>query len=179
MATFGLLDFKSVLRSNVDGKSAIGGAAIGVVGIGAVTYALNMIPVGGVPLLSKIPDSLKPFTPLLASAVAAFAGYALLGKNKKRANSFAVGSLAAGTTVTAYNFLKTKFPAAFADLQTFRLPGMNGMGYVVPNSDSTKLNGLASAHMGLLTPDTGSRKLNGLAQSAMGGMDDYVEYAVP
>lgn len=179
MSNYGFLNVKALLKANVDGKSALGGAAFGTLAIGGVKYALNTIKVGGLPLATKIPASLARFTPLLASAIAAFASYAALSKsNKKYANSAAIGSLSAGVVFTVSDLLRASFPA-MADLVTYRLPGM---GYVVPNSDrqsaftANRLNGLAN--LGLLAPDTGNARLDGLAASAMGNMDDYVEYEI-
>lgn len=167
MATFG--DIKSVLKKNTEPAVY---AAAGVVGIGAVKYGLNTIKLGGVPLASKIPAPLLKFMPLLASLVAA-AGAVVLGKKSKKALSFAGGSIAAGVALTTYDLLKGQFPA-LADLETYRLPSM---GYVVPTSEATRLNGLAN--LGLITPDTGSHRLNSLAQSAMHGVDELVEWSVP
>lgn len=170
MATFGLMDFKRTLKSN---SGAIVSAALGVAGIGAVKFALNSIKLGGVPLASKIPAQLAKFTPLLASVVV-FGGTLMAtgGKNKK-ATSFAVGALTAGVTLTAYDLLKDTFPA-MNDLYTYNLPGM---GFIVPNSDRSKFNGLTN--LGLLAPDAGSARLNMLAQSARPAMNEYVEYDIP
>jgi hypothetical protein len=170
MAKFGMLDFNKILKTGVSGKHAIGGAVVGTVGIGAVRWGLNAIKVGGLPLATKIPLALQRWTPLLASIVAAFGGYALLKKaSPKNANSFAIGSVSAGAVLTVADLLKDTLPA-MNDYVTYRLPGM---GFVTP-SPKSRLNALAG--MGVLMPDTGKPHLNRLAQAAM---DDYVEYDVP
>lgn len=170
MAYFGVLDFKKVLKANVSGKHALVGAAAGTAGISVVKWGLNTIKVGGLPLAAKIPASVARFTPLLASVIAAFGGYALLKKASPRnANSFAIGSLGAGVAFTVGGLLPAQF-SPMSDLVTYRLPGM---GFVTP-TPKNRLNALAG--YGLLTPDTGKPHLNRLAQAAM---DDYVEYDVP
>jgi hypothetical protein len=182
MAKFGLMDFKKVLGSSVSGKHAIAGAAAGTLGIGVVKFGLNSIKVGGLPLSAKIPAALQRWTPLLASLVSAGLGYVLLKKaSPKNANSFAVGSLVAGTVLTVKDVAGQYIPA-LNDYVTYRLPGM---GYVTPTSAGTlhknpaRLAGLAN--LGLIAPDHPKNpRLNGLAMSAMGdhNMDELVNYDI-
>lgn len=183
MATFGLANVKKVLSANVSGKHVVGGVAAGTVAIGAVNFGLNSIKIGGIPLATKIPVSLAKVMPLLSAAIAGAIGWFALKKAQpKFANSFALGSLGAGTALTVANFLAgTKFAAGMSDYVQFRLPGM---GYVVPTADGRvisapgRMAGLAD--LGLLVPDTKNPRMNGLAASAMGGMgEDYEVFDVP
>lgn len=182
MATFGLMDFKKVLSASINGKAAIAGAAVGTVGIGAVSFGLNTIKVGGLPLATKIPAGLAKVMPLLSAAIAGAIGYFVLKKGQpKYANSFAIGSLGAGAALTVANFFAGTKLAPLSDYVQFRLPGM---GYVVPTgagqnvSYPGRMAGLAD--LGLLVPDTKNPRMNGLAASAMSGMgEDYTEYDVP
>lgn len=154
------------MGKSVNSTDVLIGAGAGVIGSGAVKFALSKIPF-------QIPAALAPIMPVLTSAAVGAALYYGQKKSSKGVAHF-TGAVAAGTAIALMDFAKAQAPQYFGDVVSLKL-GNYGRGYGLlidenPRAEMRALNG----YNGLIIDDT-PRNLAGLAAASMAPDDDGMQ----
>lgn len=156
-----------LLNRSVNSTDVAAGAAIGLLGSGAVKY---LIRAAG--FQDKLPVFVQNWMPLLASLAAGSAAYAFERKgNKARAESHLVGAAIAGASAQAWGMLKATYPEYFGDVVSVKLNGYGRPGYgVLVNSPTPAIGpGAFAGYNGMIFNNPG-RALAGYSNAPGSGL---------